>query len=86
MSYVDRKKVYLTLEGVKCFTYCSRSGKLSKGAYPDQDDDTVKGIIDLRRKTAFDAIQKGFASLQAVIKDEVDDDDDASMHSHESDC
>ena len=63
MSYVDHKKIYMTLKGLKTFSISTKSGMLGEKAYPGQDKQVIKKTIDRRRKMAIDAVTNGLSLL-----------------------
>ena len=59
MSYLDHKKLFMTLNSIKAFTTSTRAGKLAKNSYPGQSEQSIKKTIDLRRKMAINWITAG---------------------------
>ena len=86
MSYLHKKKIFMTLAGIKVFTKAIRAGKLAKNAYPDQDVQVVKKTINRRRQMAIDMMTTLMQSSVGTVDGEDDViDDESSVHSHESD-
>jgi len=86
MSYLHKKKVFMTLAGIKVFTKATRAGKLAKNAYPDQDVQVVKKTINRRRQMAIDMMTTLMPSSVDTVDGEDDiSDDESSVHSDESD-